>query len=254
MFRFYISTIFISLGLLVGSFSTPVFAAATGNGCDPAVAEAHKAIANAKVANDVAVTEELMDKPESVLAMTCFEKGAKVSAEAGGSIFSGDFSDKLQQVLDKGLEIHYNNYSDGTASARYNLLDGGMSGLYDSLMSSVSINFDIGFGPGSSGASSEASFDCNNMNDLWQAGMNEGISTEIPTLSFEDLISGALPSSGVGKDFKTSHDASFGNNNKIAERLNNAIDNLPVPDIPDLSSTKSVCDVLSAIGITGCAP
>ncbi len=68
-------------------------------GCDPAIWAAMTAKAEAQVAYDRAVTAELINKPDSVLTMTCFSDAAGDSAKNGGAIFSGDFTTQLQTVM-----------------------------------------------------------------------------------------------------------------------------------------------------------
>ncbi len=73
--------------------------AATAVGCDPLVMTALSAKAEAQVAYDTAVTREMIDKPDSVLTLTCFDQVAGVSAKQGGAIFSGDFTTSLKTVM-----------------------------------------------------------------------------------------------------------------------------------------------------------
>lgn len=68
-------------------------------GCNPAVMNAMNARAQAQMAYDIAVTNEMIDKPDSVLDLTCFSNAAGVSAAVGGSIFSGDFTAGLNPVV-----------------------------------------------------------------------------------------------------------------------------------------------------------
>lgn len=68
-------------------------------GCDPLVMAALNAKAQAQVAYDVAVIREIVDKPDSVLDLTCFDQAAGVSAKKGGAIFSGDFTTDLSTVM-----------------------------------------------------------------------------------------------------------------------------------------------------------
>ncbi|MBU6476015.1 MAG: hypothetical protein KGQ70_08620 [Alphaproteobacteria bacterium] len=68
-------------------------------GCDPTVWTAMTAKAAAQVVYDAAVTDELINKPDSVLTLTCFSDAAGVSAKNGGAIFSGDFTTQLQTIM-----------------------------------------------------------------------------------------------------------------------------------------------------------
>jgi hypothetical protein len=80
------------------AFSAPVVTA----GCDQDIWNAMNAKAQAQVAYDVAVTRELIDKPKSVLLLTCFKDAAKISAVKGGAVFSGDFSGGLSTIMPLG--------------------------------------------------------------------------------------------------------------------------------------------------------
>lgn len=79
-------------------FSGSAFAALAA-GCNQNVWNALAAKADAQVAYDIAVTRAMINKPDSVLTLTCFDKAAGVSAKKGGAIFSGDFSTQLGDVL-----------------------------------------------------------------------------------------------------------------------------------------------------------
>ena len=78
--------------------STSAFAQVMA-GCDKDVWAAMNAKAQAQVAYDMAVTRELIKKPDSVLALTCFTQAAGVSAVKGGAIFSGNFFNGLKSVI-----------------------------------------------------------------------------------------------------------------------------------------------------------
>jgi hypothetical protein len=71
----------------------PPAAGQTIEGCDKRVLDAAQAKARAMVVLDYAATEETVDKPDSQLAMTCFNNiagKAQNGTDGGGSIFSGD--------------------------------------------------------------------------------------------------------------------------------------------------------------------
>ncbi len=96
----------IVLGLFLSFLALGVApAAAQVAGCNPAVLNAMNARAQAQMAYDIAVTNEMIDKPDSVLTLTCFNRAAGVSAAAlpaypgGGNIFSGDFTAGLNPVV-----------------------------------------------------------------------------------------------------------------------------------------------------------
>lgn len=68
-------------------------------GCDPNVWNALTAKADAQVAYDVAVTRQMINKPDSVLTLTCFDQAAGVSANVGGAIFSRSFAGPLGLIM-----------------------------------------------------------------------------------------------------------------------------------------------------------
>jgi len=68
-------------------------------GCSQAVWTALNAKAQAQVAYDVAVTRQMINKPDSVLSLTCFSQAAGVSAANGGVIYSGNFSAQLATIM-----------------------------------------------------------------------------------------------------------------------------------------------------------
>jgi len=86
----------------IACFGTPAFAASSTNiaaGCNAQVWSALTAKAAAQVAYDTAITREMINKPYSVLTLTCFDQAAGVSAAMGGAIFSGDFSAQLGTIM-----------------------------------------------------------------------------------------------------------------------------------------------------------
>ena len=82
--------------------STSSFAGQVVAGCSEEIWDALDAKAQAQVAYDVAVTREIIEKPASVLKLTCFKDAAGVSGKKGGAVFSGDFRDDLKTVMPVG--------------------------------------------------------------------------------------------------------------------------------------------------------
>lgn len=91
--------LFIIAVLGVFCFSVSAYADNVVAGCDPAVWKVMAAKADAQVAYDSAVTRQMINKPDSVLTLTCFSDAAGVSAVKGGAIFSGDFTTQLQTIM-----------------------------------------------------------------------------------------------------------------------------------------------------------
>jgi len=207
---------FLSVACIV-AFSHVALADDEVEGCDPRVMDGLNAAAETKVAYDVAVTEQIMNKPNSVLEMTCFNQSAGVAAKAGGAIFSGDFTNEVKPVVEPVLQNHYQNFASGT----------------------------IG-GIGGNGTQMTDTFNCQEMDKMWKSSENRGIEKGAPYATFDNLVNGTPPV-GAGSDFMASWNASkqkgtFG-------RLKTAMDKLPQPNIPDFSNTNSSCDVLKTAGI-----
>jgi hypothetical protein len=80
-------------------FSSAAFAQNVAAGCSQAVWTALNAKAQAQVAYDVAVTRQMINKPDSVLSLTCFSQAAGVSAANGGVIYSGNFTTQLATIM-----------------------------------------------------------------------------------------------------------------------------------------------------------
>jgi len=99
IFRSFKGLLFGLAMLGVACFNISSAFAAVVTGCDTDVWAALQAKAEAQIAYDSAVTRELINKPDSVLELTCFSDAAGVSAKKGGSIYSGDFTTDLQTVM-----------------------------------------------------------------------------------------------------------------------------------------------------------
>jgi len=209
--------------LLFLSITCIIFASAGASadpveGCDPKVLRALNAKAQAKVAADVATTEQYIDKPDSVLAMTCFNQAAGTSAKLGGEIFSGDFTVALSPIITSALEDSYRNFG---GAAGYD------SGKVDYSAAATTLS---------------ATFNCVEMQDLWDFTFNEGVLTDVPYVTNADLLSGDKPAGG-GPDFNASWDGSVGE--MIFSEYQAAEADLPKPDVPDFSSCKTAADVLA---------
>lgn len=200
------------------SVPTTVFAAAEG--CNPQVIDAMQKAAQAKVAADKAATEQMIDKPDSVLTMTCFNQAAGVSAKLGGAIFTGDFTADIEPIVKDALESFKSQFEDAAGS------DAG-AGTIDYADTSLA-----------------AAYNCDNMNKVWQLSEDEGIQQGIPIVDLDDLIAGALPA-GAADDFTAAWNAAAGAQTIFSD-LSTAIGNLPaiaaIPAPP--ATTASTCDVL----------
>jgi hypothetical protein len=193
-------------------------------GCDPVVMKALEAKAQAKVAADVATTDEIIKKPDSVLAMTCFNQAAGVSAQKGGQIFSGDFTTSLTPIISDALQNFYPNFNGSLA---------GTSPLYSQTALSPAFN-------------------CTGMQDVWTEVATAGVPQTVGYSTFDDLRAGTPPA-GAGTDFLASWNAAK-NNQQVFSNLNSAVAALPVPTVPNFSAATGSCDVLMTAGIVTACP
>lgn len=167
----------ILVGLVIASYEA--FAA---EGCDPRVEKAQQSKATVRVAYDVAVTEEHIQKPDSVMSMTCFNQQAGINASGaasgGGGIFSGDFISAspsgnpggLRANIQDALQTFYTAYMDAM---------GADSGLVDYTQTTLTNN------PV-----------CTETQDLWSQVKTGGVEQGVPNVTVTDLINGTMPLGG----------------------------------------------------------
>jgi hypothetical protein len=216
-------------------------------GCDPKVIKAQQARAQAKVCADVAITNEMIDQPDSVLALTCFNKSASVAANKGGDIFSGNFKDDLADIIEPALKEFYKQFDN--AEGKKNTKPSSSDTIVDY----------------SSNASTLTSGDdakCTAMDDLWKHADDAGINKKVPSsITDEDLKSDTPPKCkddsdqdvDCGDDFKKAWEACA--KKKVFSDYKTAADALKPPDVPDFSADDSSCKVLNTAGIsTGSCP
>lgn len=101
----------LAVASVAGVLSLYATSAQAAVGCNEKVMKAMQAKAEAKVAQDVAVTESVITKPDSVLAMTCFNQTAGTLAKTGGGIFSGDFTQQLAPLVTEGLNSFFDDFA-----------------------------------------------------------------------------------------------------------------------------------------------
>jgi len=236
-FRAFSATIF---GILCATFiavsATPSYALTAG--CDPAVWEAMKSRADAKVAYDVAVTEETIKKPDSVVAMTCFDQSTKVSAQNSGSIFSGDFSQEMSNVVGDSLDDFVGDNFAGS------ILDlDGLLATFGDVFGTMVTSAIGSFLPSWLGGAVAALFspNCDTMGSLWDNIMDDPIDGGTPFASFEELVGGVAGG--------TNFDANLAAMNPLITAADTQLDALPNPNIPNFAGANSLDDVLTAAGI-----
>ncbi len=216
---------FLSVACVV-LISTGVQAQAV-EGCSPAVLDAAQKKAQARVLYDVAVTEQIVVKPDSVLAMTCFNQAAGVSAERGGNLFSGSFigNTNFASVITDALTAFFGQFADAEGN------------------DSTTVVYDQ--------TTPDNNVDCTGIEDLWERIKTKGIAGGVPYLSFAELISGAIPAA-AGDRFTKNWEA--GDTDGIFADLQTAMTQLPVPAIPDFSTANSFCEVVNAAGGSATCP
>ncbi|MDP2205712.1 MAG: hypothetical protein Q8K65_05340 [Alphaproteobacteria bacterium] len=193
-------------------------------GCSPAVLDAMQKKAQARVAYDVAVTEQVVVKPDSVLAMTCFGKAAGVSAERGGNLFSGSFfgNTNFASVITDALSAFFSQFADAEGFDTPGVVDYAATNLEDDA-------------------------DCPGIENLWERIKEKGVAGGVPYLTMAELIAGAAPG-GSGARFTANWDTA--NADGIFQQLNDAIAALPVAAIPVFNNNMTFCQVLQAAGAT----
>src|SRR3989338_7539197 len=80
------------------------------DGCDPKVMANAQKKAQARVCADIAVTEQLITKPRSVLELVCFNKLAGGASKTAKDIFSGELDLKF---IEETLKEYYKNFDEG---------------------------------------------------------------------------------------------------------------------------------------------
>lgn len=193
-------------------------------GCNPKVLNAMQKKAEAQIAYDIAVTSEIIDQPDSVLAMTCFNKAAGTSAAKGGAIFSGDFSGGLGPVVSDSLSASYDDFGNAL---------GKKTGSVDYSATALS-----------------NSTACDGIKNLWNAVKNQGVTQGVPYITFDNLVSGTAPA-GAGSDFTKEWNAAGSGSQKVFANLKTALEDpaYPKPEVPSFAGAKTSCDVLKAANI-----
>ncbi len=183
-------------------------------GCDEKVMKVLKARAKVKTIVDEAAIDEVMTKPDSVLAITCFGKAAKASSKGAGKIFSGNFFNQLKGVLKAGLKTHYKNFTieeggDSSSDADESFYDIAFLDMGEGFSAgggvSAGLGVDISLGMAGGGGVAPGpvvkDFKCDNMNKVWKKASERSTVGKIPHMSEKNLEEGTAPA-GAGKDFQ----------------------------------------------------
>jgi hypothetical protein len=209
-------------------------------GCDDRIMKAMNDKANARVAYDVAESEMVIDKPDSVLAMSCFNNAAGESALQIGSMFSGDFTTQLGTIVPDSLQSFYDDFAGAV---------GNDTGVVD--YTQTSLGTSIGT--------------CTYPDDLWQQVKQEGIQKNMPYPLESDYSSGAMNSGSFtdltgesvlgGSNFDNDVQKAEANDQDFSN-VNGDISNLPKATtattlMSSPTNTDDECAVLGKIGVGG---
>ena len=209
--------------------------------CDTRFMEAAQATAKAKSAIDVGITEQLIRKPDSVLALTCFDQAARTSAQRGGQVFSGDFwGVGLNVMVQDSMTNILTNFGGSILQ-----LDPAYAGLFGAGAGLI-------FGTlGGGGA-----FTCTTMRDLWTNVQQRSISQLVPPMTMQDMINSANtgvmpPGVTINSELGLNIQRSF----PLFNNVNIRTGALPRAIIPNYSSSTSLGSVLRCSGVsTGACP
>jgi hypothetical protein len=225
--------LFISCAVMIGDCDDVIAA----EGCDPVVEKAQQSRAAAKVAYDVAITEEHIQKPDSVMSMTCMNNLAGIAASGaaggGGTIFSGDFisaspsgnAGGLRATVQDALQTFYTAYADAM---------GADSGIVDYTQTALVNN------PA-----------CSETQDLWTEVKQGGVEQGVPNATLTDLMNGTMPL-GANTDFVSDWGVSNGTDN-LFTNYRNDVNAQPPPWNPTFVQTNSFCQMMMTANIPGAA-
>jgi hypothetical protein len=190
-------------------------------GCNPQVLDAMQKKAQAKVAVDVAQTETIIDKPDSVLAMTCFSNSAGTTAVRGGSIFSGDFSTGLRPIIEDALQAFFDDFQDGAG------------------FEAASIDY-------TATAISDTQT-CDEVKNLWSTIKDQGVRAGLPMVTLQSLITGVIPTGGDPAEYTDNWQQTV--TDGIFAALGQAITDLPDPAVPGFTPGQGLGCVMQTAGI-----
>lgn len=222
-FSFQASARLFAIALVATVLMSSSAAFAQVEGCNPVVLDAMQQKAQAKVVYDTSVAEQITDKPDSVLAMTCFNQAAGVSGSTGAT-FSGDFTTDLTAVITPALTNFFTNYDDA---------DGNDSGAVDYTAGAANI---------------ATTYNCEEMKDMWLQTEQQGVNAQVPFMLFTDLINGVVPAIG-GDDFQQNLTVAATTAILNAAQTAMADPFFTTPAAPTITNPTSSCAVLVAFSI-----
>lgn len=217
----------LTIGLTLTVFSNQAVALAPG--CDPLVWDAQKAMAEARINADVGVADRIINQPDSVLKLTCFDDAHQVSAKEGGEIFSEDFSSDTAPLIQDVLQDFWDNNNFIGTAYRSNF---GSVSPDDNNTTSVYTY------------SGNSTYNCQNLNKAWTLSVGEGITDKAPFATIDNLIANSVGLANINN-----YQSTMATGNK-GGALNTALTNLPTVTIPAFTGQQTVCQVLTAAGMS----
>lgn len=213
--------------------------AQTVPGCNPQVTDAMLKKAQALVGYDISVVQQTFDKPDSTLAMSCFNKSAGLSSAQGGLIFSEDFLVPMQAMIEQWLTAFYDEFADA-------------------------VGFDSSITTAYTGGVVMPPNDPNcEFIDEWWSGTspttgykNEGVQQGVPFITLEMLRGNDAIPTGTGPDqADTDFDYKWGLVESLSTAksdLDTALTALPLPTMPagGFVGLNTTCAVLVQAGLT----
>lgn len=214
--------------------STSAMAQSMVPGCNPAVTEAMATKSEALAGYDISVVSETMDKPDSVLAMTCFYKSAGADAEQGGKIFSEDFMQALRPMIEPFLANFLDDFDDavGNDTSIATAYTGGATLVGNDQDCDFVTQWWDGTGPGGT-----------------TGYKNEGVQQGVPFITMEILRGAQAVTGGTDFDLKFGAVETLGN---VLTNFDTAFSALPQPGTPTggFFGQNTICAVMVQAGKT----
>lgn len=234
--------LFLGCAALVTISTSPANAVTAG--CNTNVWDAMAERAEAQLLYDVAVLEEIIEQPDSVLMLTCFDDSLGVTAENGGMIFSGTFKSRMNDVVGSATDTFVTNnftYAEGTDIGGTDYYTTAHFDAGAALSGTDSLGTLTGFSP--TPTATGYTYACDHMQEVWDDLMDGGINTDVEYYSFDYLANNTLSGTTLFVDTLTTH-------NSLITGADASITALPVPVVPDFTASLTLADVLTSAGIT----
>ncbi|TVQ81806.1 MAG: hypothetical protein EA357_11635 [Micavibrio sp.] len=112
---FFLVAVFISCMIIAAPASAQVAGCnATGDPSNPGVWESMQNRSVVQLGGGIGVDQTIIRKMDSAPALTCWPHAAQISAIRGGSIFSGAFDDRLNNVIEDMVQSFLNDNFEGS--------------------------------------------------------------------------------------------------------------------------------------------